>query len=163
MGEQLIGLPEARLRPLRGKGAGFVFQQPLSALTPHLRIGAQLAESIGTHDRQRLAEALADVGIDRPEERLRQYPHQLSGGQRQRVMIAMAVAHDPRLLIADEPTTALDAMVRREILRLIDRLRADKGLAVILVSHELGLVADRSEEHTSELQSLMRISYAVFR
>ena len=145
MGEQLIGLPEARLRPLRGKGAGFVFQQPLSALTPHLRIGAQLAESMRTHDRQRLVRALDDVGIDRPEERLRQYPHQLSGGQRQRVMIAMAVAHDPRLLIADEPTTALDAMVRRGILRLIDRLRAEKGLAVILVSHDLGLVADHAD------------------
>ncbi len=139
-------MPEDELRPLRGRDAGFVFQQPLSALTPHLRIGRQLAESMRSNDRDRLAQALADVGIDRPEERLRQFPHQLSGGQRQRVMIAMAIAHRPKLLIADEPTTALDATLRREILRLIDRLRAQHGLAVLLVSHDLGLVADHADK-----------------
>jgi peptide/nickel transport system ATP-binding protein len=145
-GQELIGLTETAIRPVRGRDAGFVFQQPLSALTPHLRIGAQLAESMRSHDPERLAAALADVGIDRPGERLRQFPHQLSGGQRQRVMIAMAVAHSPKLLIADEPTTALDAVVRRDILRLIDRLRAERGLAVILVSHDLGLVADHADK-----------------
>lgn len=143
-GDQLVGSSEAALRPVRGRNAGFVFQQPLSALTPHLTIDRQLAESMGSGDMARLVQALEDVGIERPEERLRQYPHQLSGGQRQRVMIAMAVAHGPRLLIADEPTTALDATLRREILRLIDRLRAEKRLAVILVSHDLGLVADHA-------------------
>lgn len=144
-GNQLVGMDEAALRPVRGHDAGFIFQQPLSALTPHMNIGRQLSESLGDGDRHRLAQALADVGIDRPEERLRQFPHQLSGGQRQRVMIAMAIAHGPRLLIADEPTTALDAMLRRDILRLIDRLRAERGLAVILVSHDLGLVADHAD------------------
>ena len=145
-GDQLVGRGEAALRPVRGRNVGFVFQQPLSALTPHLTIGRQLAESMDDGDHRRLARALEDVGIERPEERLRQYPHQLSGGQRQRVMIAMAVAHGPRLLVADEPTTALDATLRREILRLIDRLRAEKGLAVILVSHDLGLVADHADK-----------------
>src|SRR3546814_11148765 len=112
MGEQLIGLPEARLRPLRGKGAGFVFQQPLSALTPHLRIGAQLAESIGTHDRQRLAEPLADVGIARTEDRMRQSPHPLSGRPRRRLMTAIAVALVHRLLVSPETPTTMDTPVR---------------------------------------------------
>src|SRR3546814_6896975 len=100
---------------------------------------------MGSHDPGRLAQALDDVEIDHPEDRLRQFPHQLSGGQRQRVMIAMAVAHGPKLLIADEPTTALDATLRRDILRLIDRLRARHGMAVILGSHDLGLVADHAD------------------
>jgi len=149
-GQELIGLPEAQLRRLRGRHAGFVFQQPLSALTPHLTIGRQLVEAMEQGDgiaagHDALCASLAEVGIDRPAERLRQYPHQLSGGQRQRAMIAMAVAHNPRLLIADEPTTALDAMLRHEILSLIGRLRRERGLAVILVSHDLALVAGHAD------------------
>lgn len=145
-GVELIGRDERALRQIRGAHAGFVFQQPLSALTPHLTIGRQLAEAMGGSDQSRLEDALVQVGLDRPAVRLRQFPHQLSGGQRQRVMIAMAVAHKPKLLIADEPTTALDAMLRRDILDLLDELRASHGLAVILVSHDLGLVARHADQ-----------------
>lgn len=149
-GTDLLALPPAALRATVARDVGFVFQQPLTALTPHLTIGAQLAEAwrqAGAPRPRRadLAAALDRVGLDRPVERLDQYPHRLSGGQRQRALIAMAVAHRPRLLVADEPTSALDAALRRSTLDLLARLRAEDGLALLLVSHDLAEVAAHAD------------------
>ncbi|HWL48165.1 MAG TPA: ABC transporter ATP-binding protein, partial [Sphingomonadaceae bacterium] len=146
-GAELIGVDPRRLRAMRAREAGFVFQQPMTALTPHLKIGAQLAEAwrqagAARPSRSALAGLLDRVGLPRADERLDQYPHRLSGGERQRVMIAAAIAHRPALLVADEPTSALDAELRHAILALLDRLRAEDGLALLLVSHDLaGLAA----------------------
>jgi ABC-type glutathione transport system ATPase component len=150
LGQELCGLGEASLRQTRAQDVGFIFQQPLTALTPHLTIGRQLREAAmqagaGRPSRDDLATMLDRVGISDSLERLDQFPHRLSGGQRQRVMIAAAIAHRPKLLIADEPTTALDASLRREIMELIDRLRHEEGLAVLLVSHDLASVRDHSD------------------
>jgi peptide/nickel transport system ATP-binding protein len=143
-GQELCGASESELRLLRGAKAGFVFQQPLSALTPHIKIGKQLSEAArGQGD---LAVMLARVGLNDPDAILGQYPHRLSGGQRQRVMIAAAIAHKPRLLVADEPTTALDAGLRRGILELLDQLRREEGMAVLLVSHDLASVRDHADQ-----------------
>ena len=149
-GVELIGTAERDLRRIRGRDTGFVFQQPLTALTPHLTIGAQLNEAwrqagAPRPDRRALAALLSRVGLDRADERLDQFPHRLSGGQRQRVMIAAAIAHRPKLLVADEPTTALDASLRREVLALLARLRHEDGLALLLVSHDLPAVAAHAD------------------
>ncbi len=149
-GVELCGLAEASLRPLRAQDVGFVFQQPLTALTPHLTVGQQLKEAAcqagaAAPSRAELADMLARVGIDHSLERLDQFPHRLSGGQRQRVMIAAAIAHRPRLLVADEPTTALDASLRHEIMDLLGDLRREQGLAVLLVSHDLATVAGHAD------------------
>ena len=151
LGQELVGAPESALRGMRSRHVGFVFQQPMTALTPHLTVGAQLAEAwrqagAPRPGRSELIAALARVELPRPGELLDQYPHRLSGGQRQRVMIAAAIAHRPRLLVADEPTTALDAPLRTEILALLARLQTEEGLALLLVSHDLAAVerhADR--------------------
>jgi peptide/nickel transport system ATP-binding protein len=149
-GTDLAGAPEAVLRGVRGNTIGMVFQDPLTSLNPTMTIGAQVAEPLLLHRDMRRAEAwrraeemLGLVGLPRPAEPMRNHPHQLSGGMRQRVAIAMALVCEPRLLIADEPTTALDATTQAQILELIDDLRSRLGMALILVTHDLGVIARR--------------------
>src|SRR6266480_1226503 len=148
-GENLLAAPAARLRALRGRDISAVFQEPMSSLNPVLTVGEQVAEVLRLHRRmaprqalERAAELLAEVGIPEPRARLRAYPHELSGGQQQRVMIAMAIANEPKLLIADEPTTALDVTVQRQVLELIARLRERHRMSVLFISHDLGLVGE---------------------
>ncbi len=147
-GEDLLALEPARLRRVRGGKVGFIFQDPMASLNPVLSIGYQLVEPLRTHlglsrraARRRAAELLELVGIPAAASRLRDFPHQFSGGMRQRVMIAMALACDPRVLIADEPTTALDATIQAQILDLLQRLRRERGMAIVWITHDLGVVA----------------------
>lgn len=152
-GEQVLAVPERRLRALRGEAVAYVFQEPMTALNPLYTVGEQIAEALrakrGLDARSAWARAeqvLAEVGLDDPARRARQYPHQLSGGQRQRALIAQALALQPRVLVADEPTTALDASLRVQMLQLLHELRRRHGLAVLLITHDLHLVrrfADR--------------------
>jgi microcin C transport system ATP-binding protein len=153
LGKDLIGAPERVLREVRGNDISFIFQEPMTSLNPLHTIEKQLTESIELHQglrgkaaRAKVIELLEKVGIDRPEDRLQGYPHQLSGGQRQRVMIAMALANGPELLIADEPTTALDVTIQAQILELLAELKAREGLSMLFISHDLNIVrriADR--------------------
>jgi len=146
--EDLVGLDEAEMRDLRGKEIAMIFQDPMTSLNPVLTIEEQLVETFRAHKkvtgkeaRARAIELLAMVGIPEPEPLLRNFPYQFSGGMRQRVMIAMALALEPKLLIADEPTTALDVTIQAQVLELLSRLAADHGTAVILITHDLGVVA----------------------
>jgi oligopeptide/dipeptide ABC transporter ATP-binding protein len=148
-GRDLLALDGAELRRIRGGRIGMIFQEPMTSLNPVFTVGDQIAEAVLLHRAvgraaaRRQAAALLDlVGIPSPAQALDRYPHQMSGGQRQRVMIAIALACEPRLLIADEPTTALDVTVQAQILELIDRLRRDLGMAVLLITHDLGVVAE---------------------
>jgi peptide/nickel transport system ATP-binding protein len=148
-GVDLIGAPPAVLRAVRGARIGMVFQDPLSALHPAYRVGWQITEMIKAHGRvsrrearQRAVDLLALVGIPSPAERVDDYPHQFSGGMRQRVMIAMAMALQPEVLIADEPTTALDVTVQAQVLEVVHRLQTELGTAVVLITHDLGVVAE---------------------
>ncbi|MEV8373184.1 ABC transporter ATP-binding protein [Kribbella sp. NPDC056861] len=153
-GTDLITADPSTLRRLRGAEIGMIFQDPLSSLHPQYRIGWQIVEMIQAHDRQiskqaarrRAADLLGLVGIPRAAERIDDYPHQFSGGMRQRVMIAMAMALDPALLIADEPTTALDVTVQAQVLGVMRRLQEEFGTAIILITHDLGVVAEMSDE-----------------
>jgi peptide/nickel transport system ATP-binding protein len=152
-GTDLLILPERDMRRLRGNELAMIFQDPLSSLHPLYRVGAQIAEGIRAHREvtrraaQEQAIALLDlVGLPEPSRRVDAYPHELSGGMRQRVMIAMALANEPKLLIADEPTTALDVTVQAQILTLLRRLREELGMALVLVTHDLGVVAEMADE-----------------
>ncbi|MEO8203657.1 MAG: dipeptide ABC transporter ATP-binding protein [Betaproteobacteria bacterium] len=152
-GRDVLKLPLPELHALRGRDIAMVFQEPMTALNPVHRVGEQIAESLRIHEgmdaqaaRDGAVAAMRRVGIEDPGRRARSYPHQLSGGQRQRAMIAMALACNPKLLVADEPTTALDASIRLQILELLDRLRAETGMSLLLITHDLNLVrryADR--------------------
>jgi peptide/nickel transport system ATP-binding protein len=151
-GTDLVSLSQSQMEHVRGNQIGMVFQDPMTSLNPTMTIGDQIAESVRIHRgaskqtaMERAVEVLGLVGMPRPAERVTQYPHQLSGGMRQRVMIAIALACEPKLLIADEPTTALDVTIQKQILELIDSLRTRLNMAVILVTHDLGVIAGRAD------------------
>jgi oligopeptide/dipeptide ABC transporter ATP-binding protein len=152
-GRNIVGLPSREMRKLRGKEIAIVFQEPMSALNPVMRAGDQVAEAVRAHERvsarearRRAEELLAAVGIPDPARRYDAWPHELSGGMKQRVVIAIALAARPSVLIADEPTTALDVTVQAQVLELLDRLRRERGLAVLLITHNLGVVAELADE-----------------
>jgi peptide/nickel transport system ATP-binding protein len=152
-GVDLLALTGDELRRVRGKRVAMIFQDPLSSLHPLYKIGWQIEEAIRAHERvsekaarARALEALTEVGIPSPGDRLSSYPHELSGGMRQRVMIAMALVLDPEILIADEPTTALDVTVQAQILGLMRALQAEHGTAVVLITHDLGVIAETADE-----------------
>ena len=154
-GNDLLKLSEPEMRHIRGAQIAMIFQEPMTSLNPVFMIGSQIGEAIRLHQqtsraetRSRTIEALRMVGIADPERRINDYPHQLSGGMRQRVMIAMALSCNPKVLIADEPTTALDVTIQAQILDLIRELQARLGLAVILVTHDLGIVAEYADDVT---------------
>ena len=148
-GVDLLALPEREMRKLRGDRLSMIFQEPMTSLNPVYTVGAQIAEAVRLHQKKSRAEARARavemlrvVGIPSPEARVDAYPHQLSGGMRQRVMIAMALACEPKLLIADEPTTALDVTIQAQVLELLRRLQKRFGMSVVLITHDLGVVAE---------------------
>jgi len=152
-GRELLGLPDAQLRALRGPGIAMIFQNPMSCLHPLYSIGWQIIEMIRAHEpvsraqaRLRAIDLLARVGIPRPERRVDDYPHQYSGGMLQRAMIAMAIALNPRVLVADEPTTALDVTVQAQILRLLRQLQDEFGTAIIMITHDLGVIAELAHD-----------------
>jgi peptide/nickel transport system ATP-binding protein len=152
-GRNLLELPNEELRRIRGNEIAMIFQDPLSSLHPFYKVGTQLVEAIVTHQeiskseaRRRTVDLLRQVGIPDPEGRVDNYPHEFSGGMRQRAMIAMALANDPKVLIADEPTTALDVTVQAQILDLIARLQRERDMAVVLITHDLGVVAEHADE-----------------
>ncbi len=152
-GKDLLALPEREMRAIRGNKVSMIFQEPMTSLNPVFTTGDQVAEAIRLHQKKSRREALERaidlyklVGIPEPEARVRAYPHQLSGGMRQRVMIAMALACKPDLLIADEPTTALDVTIQAQILDLLARLQRELGMSILLITHDLGVVAETCEE-----------------
>jgi len=154
-GEDLLGMDERKMARIRGNRMAMIFQEPMTSLNPAYTIGSQLTESYRRHKRapqseavERAVKLMGRVGITAPEIRLGQFPHQLSGGLRQRVMIAMALMCEPELLIADEPTTALDVTVQAQILRLLNELKDEFGLSILLITHDLGVVA-RVADHVS--------------
>ena len=152
-GVDLLGLPEPQLRRIRGREIAMIFQEPMTSLNPVFTIGNQIMEAMRVHlplskaeARERAVALLEQVGIPDPEQRMDEYPHQLSGGMRQRVMIAMAISCNPSLLIADEPTTALDVTIQAQILDLLEQIRRDTGAAMILITHDLGIIAEVADE-----------------
>lgn len=151
-GHEIVGATEKEMEELRGAKVGMIFQDPLSALNPLMKIGEQIEESMDVHDiipkekhKERTIELLQEVGITKPELVADQFPHELSGGMRQRVMIAIAIANEPDLLIADEPTTALDVTIQSQILDLIKNIQAKKNIGVLLITHDLGVVAQTAD------------------
>jgi peptide/nickel transport system ATP-binding protein len=152
-GRDLLALPERELRAIRGNEIAMVFQDPLSSLHPFYKVGAQLVEAVRAHRdvsraqaRERAVELLGLVGIPDPRRRVDEFPHEFSGGMRQRAMIAMALINDPKLLIADEPTTALDVTVQAQILALLERLQRELGMAIVIITHDLGVVAETADD-----------------
>jgi peptide/nickel transport system ATP-binding protein len=152
-GQDLLKLPADELRHIRGAKISMIFQDPMTSLHPYYKVGGQISEAIRTHQKVSKREAwsqsvemLRRVGIPKPDERADQYPHEFSGGMRQRAMIAMALALNPDLLIADEPTTALDVTVQAQILELIDRLKQEFDAAVVIITHDLGVVAEHCDD-----------------
>ena len=151
-GEDLVALDDEAMRKVRGNEIGMIFQDPMTSLNPTMTIGRQIAEAVSIHRdvsdaaaMERAVETLEMVGVPRPAERVRDYPHQLSGGLRQRVMIAMALACEPKLLIADEPTTALDVTIQAQILRLLGRIKRELGMGIILITHDMGVIAGNAD------------------
>ena len=151
-GEDLLTASDKRLRNLRGKEVSMIFQDPLTALNPVFKVGSQIAEVIKVHEsiprakaKERAVDLLGEVGIPNPRGRAKEYPHQFSGGMRQRAMIAMALALNPALLLADEPTTALDVTVQAQIMDLLESLQEQRGTAIVLITHDLGLVASHAD------------------
>jgi len=151
-GRDLLALPEEEMRRIRGREISMIFQEPMTSLNPVFRVGDQVAEVLEVHEGmkhgaalERVVEVFRQVGIPSPETRIRDYPHQLSGGLRQRVMIAMALCLKPRLMLADEPTTALDVTIQAQILDVIGRLKEDTGASVVLITHDLGVVAGAAQ------------------
>ena len=152
-GQELVGIKEEEMRKIRGDRISIIFQDPMTSLNPVYTIGNQLVEAITLHTsrkgeeaKARAAELLQKVGINEPERRLKQYPYELSGGMRQRVMIAMALACEPDILIADEPTTALDVTIQAQILELMKDLQKESGMAIIMITHDLGVIASMCDE-----------------
>ena len=152
-GQELVGLSDNEMRKIRGNKISIIFQDPMTSLNPVYTVGNQLMEAIRIHTgrnreqaKARAAEMLTLVGINEPEKRLKQYPYELSGGMRQRVMIAMALACEPDILIADEPTTALDVTIQAQILELMQDLQKKLGMAIIMITHDLGVIADMCDE-----------------
>ena len=148
-GEDILGIPEKKMRAIRGNRLAMVFQESLTALNPVFRVGNQIAEVLQVHRSMKKKDALdkaikllKDVGMPSPETRIRDYPHQLSGGMRQRVIIAMALACGPKLIIADEPTTALDVTVQAQIMELLHQLKKNQEMSLLLITHDLGVVAE---------------------
>ena len=152
-GEELLTLPERAMRAHRGRDISMIFQEPMTALNPSMPIGEQIAEAVRVHHaqlsraevRDRVLRSLEEVALPDPSRRYGDYPHQFSGGQRQRILIAMAVVNKPRLLIADEPTTALDVTVQAQILRLLRDLREQHGLSMLFISHDLAVTAQTAD------------------
>jgi oligopeptide/dipeptide ABC transporter ATP-binding protein len=151
-GTDLLSIPEARMRRIRGNRISMIFQEPMTSLNPVFTVGEQVAEVLRLHQglsrrdaRSRVAEIFRLVGISAPEKRLSDYPHQMSGGMRQRVMIAMALACNPRLMIADEPTTALDVTIQAQILDLMNKLKEETGAAILFITHDLGVIAEMAQ------------------
>ena len=158
-GRDLLKLPVEEMRHIRGKEMGMVFQDPMTSLHPMYRVGYQIAEAVRTHQAATKKEAhalavemLGKVGISKPAESARRYPHEFSGGMRQRAMIAMSLVLNPDLLIADEPTTALDVTVQAQILDLIDRLKSEFNAAVAIITHDLGVVAEHCDTHPGDVR-----------
>ena len=153
LGRDLVGLPEPEMREIRGADVSMIFQEPMTSLNPVFTVGSQVAEAIILHQnaskaeaRQKTIELFREVGIPEPEQRVDSYPHQMSGGQKQRVMIAMALSCNPKLLIADEPTTALDVTIQAQILDMLRRLRDQRGMAILFITHDLGVIAEIADE-----------------